>query len=46
MKNIEYKIENLRDKKDLKILATEYSKLYNNSVFARKVDSRISKKTI
>ena len=44
MQNTEYKIENLRDKKDLEILATEYSKLYNNSVLQEKWTPELAEK--
>ena len=44
MQNTEYKIENLRDKKDLEILATEYSNLYNNSVLQEKWTPELAKK--
>ena len=36
MENKKYKIEYLRNKKDLEILAAEYAKLYNNSVLQEK----------
>ncbi len=44
MENIKYKIGHLRDKKDLEILATEYAKLYNNSVLQEKWTPELAKK--
>lgn len=46
MENIKYKIGHLRDKKDLEILATEYAKLYNNSVLQEKWTPELAKKII
>lgn len=44
MQNTECKIENLRDEKDLEILATEYSNLYNNSVLQENWTPELAKK--
>lgn len=41
---MKYKIEHLRDKKDLETLATEYAKLYNNSVLQEKWTPKSAKK--